>query len=101
MEPWLPSVLARIHSHARLGQVQLTEKARRESRRLGLVLGADDICEILSALDAQEFHASVVSEVDGDTLYIFKPFVYRTRIYVKIAVREISYLISFHEDDHA
>ena len=96
---WLPALLRRVRNLAEAGRVRFTLKALRELAGLGLGLDQDDACDILARLTAGDFSERLLSEQTGEWMYIFKPVVAATRIYVKVIVRRDCIVISMHEDE--
>jgi hypothetical protein len=80
-------------------RVRITEKARREVEALDLGLDAEDVCELLAALDEDEFHARLLSTATDEWMYVFRPMVAGVALYVKIVVRADCVVVSFHEDE--
>ena len=99
MPRWLPRLLRRIHELARRGQVRLTLKAQRELAALGAGLDIQDACDVLSALAADDFAERLQSEHTGEWMYIFKPAVAGTVVYLKVILRAECLVVSFHEDE--
>jgi hypothetical protein len=81
------------------GQVRFTLKALRELAALGAGLGVQDACDVLAALTADDFAARLESELTGEWMYIFKPAVVGTVVYLKLVVRTACVVVSFHEDE--
>lgn len=99
MPRWLPRLLRHIHDLAGRGQVRFTLKALRELAALGAGLGVQDACDVLAALTADDFAARLESELTGEWMYIFKPAVVGTVVYLKLVVRTACVVVSFHEDE--
>jgi hypothetical protein len=78
--------------------VRLTVKALSEVRRLGLGLGASDVVAILAALSSADCSGRLRSQASGEWLYVFKPSVAQTVLYVKVVLRGDCVVVSFHED---
>jgi hypothetical protein len=95
---WLPRVLSRIHELAGRGQVRFTLKAIRELAALGAGLDAQDGCDVLVSLTSDEFAQRFRSESTGEWMYVFKPSVVGTKMYLKLIVRAECLVVSFHED---
>ena len=101
MPRWLTTALARIRKLAAEGKVRLTLKALRELSALGL--DVDDAIVVIASLRAADSVGRIVSEGTGAWLYVFKPQVGGTAVYLKLAVRTDCIVVSFHvdqEDDH-
>ena len=101
MPRWLPRVLSRIHILAADRRICFTLKARRELALLGDGLDEDDARELLAALTAQDSAGRLKSRETGEWMYIFKPRVEMTVIYVKVIVRSNCVVVSFHTDEGA
>ena len=97
MPRWLPRLLRRIHELAVQGRVHFTLKAIRELAALGAGLDAQDACDGLSALAVDDFAERFESEWTGEWLYVFKPTVAGTVVYLKLVVRTECLVVSFHE----
>jgi len=101
MPRWLTTALARIRKLAAEGKVRLTLKALRELSALGL--DVDDAVEVIASLRAADSAGRIVSEGTGEWLYVFKPRVGGTAVYLKLTVRTDCIVVSFHvdqEDDY-
>jgi hypothetical protein len=96
---WLSGVLGRIHELAKAGNVRLTVKALAEVRGLGLGLGATDVVDVLMALTPNDSAGRLRSSVSGEWLYVFKPTVSETVLYVKVVLRSGCVVVSFHGDE--
>jgi len=99
MPRWLKGVLTRIHGLADARKVRFTHKALRELGTLGLGLDEDDCCEVLQNLSAADFADCIESEITGEWMYVFKPRVAGTGLYVKLILRIDCVIVSFHEED--
>ena len=97
MPRWLPRVLGRIHALAAARRVYFTLKGLRELAALDLGLDEQDACELLAALQAEDFRARLASKATGEWLYVFLPRFAGTRLYVKVILRAECVVISFHE----
>lgn len=95
---WLTTTLIRIHQHAAQGSVRFTLKALQELDELGLGLDEDDGLDIVANLSARDFSERVLSSLTNEWMYVFKPMVAETVIYIKLIVRVDCVIISFHED---
>jgi hypothetical protein len=96
---WLPRLLRRIHDLAGRGQVRLTLKAARELALLGAGLDAQDACDVLAALRGEDFAKRFESDHTGEWMYVFKPAVAGTAVYLKLVLRAECLVVSFHEDE--
>jgi hypothetical protein len=96
---WLSGVLDRIHRLAKAGNVRLTVKALAEVRGLGLGLGVADVIDVLMALTPNDSGGRVRSLLSSEWLYVFKPTVAETVLYVKVVLRNDCVVVSFHMDD--
>ncbi len=99
MPRWLPRALARIHRLAAAGKVQFTEKALRELEALDLGLNEHDGAEVVLGLTARECAGRVFSPETAEWLYVFKPLVAGTALYVKLVLRAHCVVISFHRGE--
>lgn len=97
MPTWLPRILRRIRELAAAGRVRFTFKTIRELA--ALALDVDDAVDTLRALSNSDAHGRLRSEATGEWMYVFKPTVGETLIYVKVAVRDDCIVVSFHEDE--
>ena len=96
MPKWLPRVLLRIHALVVRGYVRFTHKANEELKALGL--NQDDSFEIIAGLVAKNFSARLTSKTTGEWMYVFKPSVGGTSVYVKLVLRGNCVVVSFHEE---
>jgi hypothetical protein len=99
MPRWLPRVLSRIHRLAAEGRVQFTDKALRELEALDLGLNEHDGAEVVLGLTARECAGRVFSPETAEWLYVFKPLVAGTALYVKLVLRAHCIVISFHRGE--
>jgi len=99
MPRWLPSVLLRIRKLAAARQVLITMKARRELAALGLGLDEEDARDVLMRLTGEESAGRLESSATGEWMYLFKPSLAETVLYVKVIVRRHCVVVSFHEDE--
>ncbi len=95
---WPHEILIRIRALASERKVRLTLKAQREMAALGLGLDASDVCEVLADLESSDSAGRLMSRTTGEWMYIFKPVIDRTLVYVKVIVRNDCIVVSFHED---
>ncbi len=96
---WLAGALDRIHKHAKAGKVRLTVKALAEVRGLGLGLGVSDVVDVLIRLTPRVSAGRVRSTVSSEWLYVFKPTIAETVLYVKVVLRNDCLVVSFHRDE--
>jgi hypothetical protein len=90
-------VLAEIHRLVAHRWVRFTFKA---SEELGeLMLDEEDALQILAELSASDLAGRIESEWAPEWLYIFKPEVGGSLLYVKLVVRLECVVVSFHEDE--
>jgi len=99
MPSWLPRTLSHIHELAVRREVRFTLKALRELAALGLGLDPIDACDVLARLNREDSAGRVRSELTGEWLYVFKPRVASTVLYVKLILRGGCLIVSFHEDE--
>jgi hypothetical protein len=99
MPPALADVLRRVRALAAEQKLRFTLKAVRELAAIGL--DATDASESLEGLKAADFVKSLVSEVTGEWMYVFKPKVGGIVVYVKLILRRGCVVVSFHEDEVA
>jgi hypothetical protein len=85
-------------SLAAQGKVRFTLKVLRGLAALGLE--ARDVRETLEALRAADFVTRLVSTATGEWMYVFKPRVGVTSIYLKLILRDGCLVVSFHEDEN-
>jgi hypothetical protein len=96
---WLPRLLRRIHELAGRGHVRFTFKAIRELAVLGAGLDAQDGCDVVAGLTADDFAQRFESESTGEWMYVFKPWLAGTTVYLKLTLRAEWLVVSFHEDE--
>jgi hypothetical protein len=96
---WLPRVLTRIRELASQRRVVFTLKARRELACLGHGLDEEDACDVLVALTADDSAGRLRSAITGEWMYLFKPSLDGTVLYVKLILRGDCIVVSFHEDE--
>ena len=99
MPRWLASVLTRVHDLADAGQLRLTAKVFDELSSLPFALDPDDVRDVLLGLTAEDSAGRLRSAITGEWMYIWKPEVFETVLYVKLIVRDNCVVVSFHEDD--
>lgn len=94
---WATRVLAEIRRLVTHGLVRFTFKA---SEELGeLALDEEDALQILAELSIADLAGRVESVRTPEWLYVFKPKVGRSPLYVKLIVRAECLVVSFHEDE--
>jgi Motility quorum-sensing regulator, toxin of MqsA len=96
MPRWLPRVLARIHELALGGKVRFTLKAVQELAALDL--DVDDAREVLQGLKPRDSAGRLVSARTEEWMYVFKPVVAATTVYLKVVLRTDRIVVSFHEE---
>lgn len=79
--------------------MRFTLKALRELVGLGLGLDEEDASDILAMLTPEDFAARIASEHTGEWMYVFKPVVAATTLYLKVIIRNDCIVISMHEDE--
>jgi Motility quorum-sensing regulator, toxin of MqsA len=99
MPRWLGRLLRRIHDLARRGRVRFTYKAVRELAALGSGLDAQDACDVLAGLTADDFAERLESNATKEWMYVFKPSVAGSAVYVKLILRAECVILSFHTDE--
>jgi hypothetical protein len=100
MPRWLPRALKRIRELAAARKASFTLKARRELAGLGAGLDEEDACDVLAHLSAEDSVGRLESALTGEWMYLFKPELSATVVYVKLILREDSVVVvSFHEDE--
>jgi Motility quorum-sensing regulator, toxin of MqsA len=99
MPRWLSRVLTRVRTLAAARNVRFTLKALRELASLEYGLDEEDACEVLTELTAEDSAGRMASAAKGEWMYLFKPQVSGTILYVKLILRNDCVVISFHEDD--
>lgn len=99
MPRWLSKVLTGVRSLAAVRNVRLTLKALREVAGLESGLDEDDACEVLAELTAEDSAGRVESAATGEWLYLLKPQVSGTILYIKLILRNTCVVVSFHEDE--
>ncbi|HTX55083.1 MAG TPA: type II toxin-antitoxin system MqsR family toxin [Candidatus Baltobacteraceae bacterium] len=97
----LPKILIRIHELTLNRQLRFTLKALREVAELGLRLDTTAVCDILARLTPADSAGRLHSTVRDEWLYIFKPHVASTILYVKVVLRTNCLIVSFHENEDA
>jgi hypothetical protein len=97
MPRWLSRVLRRIRRDAVAQRVSLTVKAQHELAALRLT--PDDAHDALANVTFGDFSRRLESVSNGETMYLFRPWVAGMRLYLKVILREKCVVISFHEDE--
>jgi hypothetical protein len=85
---WLLKLLKCVHGLVAQRRVRFTLKARQELAMLGAGLDEEDACDVLASLGASDFAGRLVSEGTGEWMYVFKPLVAGTPVYLKLVLRE-------------
>jgi hypothetical protein len=98
MPRWLAPLVRRIHRMVAAGRVRMTVKALRELALLELGLDEQDACDVLAALEEEDFARRLASARTGEWLYVFKPRVGGRLLYLKLVVRRDCIIVSFHEE---
>jgi hypothetical protein len=80
-------------------KVRFTLKAFQELTRLDMGLDEEDACDILARLTRGDLVGRLVSERTGEWMYVFRPSVVETVVYVKVVLRADCVVISFHEEE--
>jgi hypothetical protein len=101
MPRWLPKALRRIRAFAAVRKVFFTLKARRELACLAIVLDETDACDLLTRLTVGDSAGRFQSAFTGEWMYLFKPSLCGTVLYLKVIVRSACIVVSFHEDEGA
>src|ERR1700720_1295818 len=78
-------------------KVAFTLKAFRELAELSL--DGEDACDVLASLTAEDCAGRKRSATTGEWMYVFKPELAGSVLYVKVILRTNCVLISFHEDE--
>src|SRR5512144_3387802 len=92
-------VLDRIVALATARKITFTLKARRELADLPLGFDPEDARDVLMSLTASDSAGRLASDATGEWMYIFKPRVEMTIIYVKVILRSNCVVVSFHIDE--
>jgi hypothetical protein len=99
MRRWLPAVLATVHELTAKQKVRFTQKALYELAALDLGLDETDALDVLAGLTDADSAGRIVSKVTGEWLYMFKPTLGVTVLYLKLTLRTDCVVISFHEQE--
>lgn len=99
----IPRLLSRVRQLAEQGCVIFTRKAYRELTTFEEPLTETDALDVVATLTEQDFIERIKSRATSEQMYVFKPRLGATVIYVKLLIRDNCIIISFHEDteDHA
>lgn len=89
-------IVTRIRAHAARRSVRYTRKALYECAMLGL--DAEDILLVLTHLSEEDWSGRIRSEPTDEWMYVFKPSIGETSVYLKLILRQTCVVISFHED---
>ena len=95
---WLPATLAGIRELAAQRKVRFTLKALQELAGLDQGLDQEDACGVLLELSPGDLVKRLASRKTGEWMYVFKPTVAGTVIYVKVVLRDDCVVISFHDE---
>jgi hypothetical protein len=101
MAQWLPGILTRIRDLASAHKVWFTLKARQELAELEYGLDEQDACDVLANLKFRDCAGRVESAATGEWMYLFKPRIGGTVVYVKLILRSDCVVVSFHADESA
>lgn len=99
MPRWLRTVLTRTRELALARKVLFTLKARRELASLEFGLDEQDACDVLARLATEDSAGRLQSAATGEWIYLFKPVLAETVLYVKLILRNDCIVVSFHEDE--
>lgn len=103
MPRWLNRLVRRVRAMAAAGAVRFTTKAKDEIATLGAPFDRDTCLMVLMGLKPDDLRQRLWSAPSAEWLFVFRVWVHGVPIYVKLAVRQYCYVISFHPDegDHA
>ena len=96
MERWAARVLQRVRESASRGAVSFTYKALQELAHIGL--DEIDCCEILAGLTSKDCERRLRSTRTGEWMYVFRALHVGNLVYIKLVVRRICIVVSFHEE---
>jgi hypothetical protein len=99
MPRWLPKVLTHVRELVAARKVLFTLKARRELASLDIGLDEEDARDVLANLKAEDSDGRLKSATTGEWMYLFKPQLTETILYVKLVLRNECVVVSFHEDE--
>ena len=97
MSRWRPRIVTRVHELVSERKLRFTHKALCEMSGLGLGLDEWDACEILRTLSGNDLVDRVASDLTAEWMYVFKPRIAETVVYLKLILRTDCVVISFHE----
>ena len=98
---WARPVLRQIRGLATQQLVRFTLKAFQELAHLSMGLDEEDACDVLANLTPSDLVGRLVSEKTGEWMYVFKPSICGTVVYVKVVLRADCIVISFHEEEES
>lgn len=64
-----------------------------------LGLDEEDACDMLAKLAVADWAGRLASAATGEWMYLFKPELAGTVLYVKLILRSNCVVVSFHEDE--
>ncbi|HQP38329.1 MAG TPA: type II toxin-antitoxin system MqsR family toxin [Polyangiaceae bacterium] len=99
MPSWIPRTLERIRKLAVAGSVRITHKALCELASLELGIDQEDVLLLLQRLEASDCAGRLRSSLTNEWLYVFKPKIAATVLYLKVAIRQDCIVVSLHEDE--
>ncbi len=99
MSSWTPRVVRRVRELAVAGNVRFTHKALYELAGLELGIDQEDVLRLLRELEAGDCVGRLRSSLTTEWLYVFKPRVAATVLYLKVAIRHDCIVVSLHEDE--
>lgn len=99
MPSWTPRILRRIRELTVAGNVRFTHKALYELAALALGIDQEDVLLLMQHLEASDCSGRLRSATTHEWLYVFKPKVAATVLYLKVAIRQNCIVISLHEDE--
>jgi len=99
MRRWLSKVLARIRGLSLTRRVFFTLKARQELTALDVGLDQDDASAVLAVLSFEDCAGRLRSITTDEWMYVFKPTLAGTRLFIKVVLRYECVVVSFHEDE--
>lgn len=66
---------------------------------LELSIDQDDVLLMLQHLESSDCSGRLRSSITNEWLYVFKPKVAATVLYLKVAIRQNCIVVSLHEDE--
>lgn len=99
MPRWLSGILSRVHELAEAGEIRLTGKAFEELSTLAFGIDVEDVRDVLLGLTAADSAGRVRSAITSEWMYVWKPEVFETVLYIKLIIRTDCVVVSFHEDE--